>query len=131
MFRKKRSPGDFRAEIDAHLQIEADRLREQGAGDPEAREEARRHFGNQTRAEERFYESSPGVWRDRLAQNIRFGIRKLARNPGATLVSVLTLALGIGANTAIFALLHAVVLRSLPVRNPGELVSFGKARWTG
>jgi hypothetical protein len=70
----------------------------------DARAAARREFGNRTRAEERFYEAGRGLWWERLRENIRFAIRVLARSPGATLVAVLTLAVGIGASTAIFSL---------------------------
>src|SRR5215469_16015072 len=121
MFWRRRKQGDFSAEVEAHIELEAERLKEQGLSDEEARAAARRAFGNVTRAQERFYESGRWVWFDQLRQDIRYGLRQLRRNPEFTAVAVVTLALGIGANTAIFQLLDAVRLRNLPVRNPSEL----------
>ena len=122
MFWRKRKPGDFSAEIEAHLELEAQQLQEQGLSEEEARAAARRAFGNVTRARERFYESGRWLWWDHLVQDLRFGLRMLAKNPGFTAVAVLTLAIGIGANTAIFSLIDTLMLKTLPVQRPEELV---------
>jgi len=128
MFRRKRKHGDFTAEIEAHIELEIERLKEQGRSEEEARPAARRAFGNVTLAEERFYESHRWLWWDHLMQDIRYGLRMLAKNPGFTGVGVLTLALGIGATAAVFSFVDTLYLRRLPVRDAGRLVDVFQTR---
>jgi predicted permease len=130
MLRRRRLE-DFSKELRAHLALEADRLREEGFDEVEARRRAHLNLGNLMNQEERFYEASRWAWLDQLRQDIRYSIRQLRNAPAFTLTAALTLALGIGATTAIFTLIHAVLLKSLPVARPEQLYVIGDAKHTG
>src|SRR5215467_10465509 len=99
--RNKRKDADFGREIEAHLQLEADRLRAEGLAPEEAMAAARRAFGNRTRAEEQFYESRRWMLWEHLVRDVRFAMRLLAKDAVFTTLGVLGLALGIGVSTAI------------------------------
>ena len=113
---------DLEQEIRDHLRM-AERDRVDRGEDPEqARFAVRREFGNVDMVKETVRNIWGWIWLDRLIQDLRYGLRMIRRNPGFSAAVAITLALGIGANIAIFRVLNAVDLRPLPVRNPGELV---------
>ncbi|HEV2487459.1 MAG TPA: ABC transporter permease [Terracidiphilus sp.] len=122
MFRRKRSAQDFAAEIKAHLELEADDLEREGLNKDQAHWKAHRAFGNVRAAQEHFYLRNRWAGLDKLIRDLRFGLRSLAQSQGFAATAILTLALGIGANTAVFSVMNAVLLRSLPVADPDRLV---------
>ena len=119
---RRRTDEDFSEEIQANIALDIDRFMAEGMSPEEARRAALRAFGNVTRAQERFYETGRMVWLDDLRRDVRYAFRMLYKHPGFAAVVVVTLALGIGANTAVFSVINTVVLRPLPVERPDELV---------
>lgn len=127
MFKRKRSDEDFAAEIRAHLELEAEALKGEGVCDDEARRRARVEFGSVQQAKETFRMRGRALGGESFWRDVRYALRGLGRSPGFAVVTVLTLALAIGANTAVFSLLDQAVLRALPVSDPGRLVVFSFA----
>jgi putative ABC transport system permease protein len=119
---RKRSDEDFAEEIRANIALETDRLIAAGMSPEEARSAAVRAFGNVTRAQERFYESGRMICLDDLRRDIGYACRMLVKNPGFAAVVVLTLALGIGANSTMFTVLDTYLFRPLPYPEGDRLV---------
>ncbi len=126
--RPARLSHDLDTEIDTHLRERTDDLMAEGMPRGDAEAEARRRFGNRGGMKERTRDVDIVAWLGALLSDVRHAARALRANPGFTVVAVLSLALGIGANTAIFSLIDAVMLKSLPVRHPEQLlrVTMGK-----
>jgi predicted permease len=125
-FRRTQLDNDLQAEIAAHLELAIEENMQRGLPAAEARRQALIRFGGAQQAKEQHREARGLPALDALLQDLRFGVRTLLKSPAVTAVAVLSLALGIGANTAIFRLMDAVMLKSLPVKDPARLVLFGE-----
>jgi putative ABC transport system permease protein len=118
----RRSQRDFEDEIRSHLQLEIDRLKAQGMTDEQATYAARRHFGNVTAADDRFYHGRPLVSADNVIRDVHHALRSLLRSRGFLVTTVATLALAIGAVAGMFDVVNTVMLRPLPFPNADRLV---------
>src|SRR6267378_172820 len=125
LFRRDRITQRLDDEIQFHLDQQIAENISAGMSPDEARYAAQRTFGNPTFLKEKARDTWGWIWLDQAGQDLRYGLRTLRNSPNFTAVAVLTLALGIGANTAIFSLLDGLVLRDLCVPHPEQLVRFG------
>ena len=122
VMRPNRVAADIEREMAFHMAERADDLMAAGMTEGDARREARRRFGNPGVQKERTRDTDVLTWLESIGADVRYALRALRASPGFSLVTIVSLGIGIGANTAIFSLLNAVVLRTLPVSRPEELV---------
>jgi len=131
LVRRNQYHRDLKEEMCLHRDLKQQEQIGAGLSPEEAYFAASRQFGNATFLKEVSQDMWGWNWLEHLMQDLHYGTRTMLRSPGLTIVAVLSLALGIGANTAIFSLMDAVMLRALPVEEPGQLVLFGDGRAAG
>jgi putative ABC transport system permease protein len=126
LFFSRRVEVDLDKEVHSHLEMLIEENMRAGLPPKEAQRAARIELGGIEQVKEQIREERIGNWLHSVESDCRYGVRQLRKNPGFTAVAVLTLALGIGATTAIFSVIDATLLRGLPYRDPSQLVEIGE-----
>jgi predicted permease len=129
--RPERAERELSKEVAAHLALVEDEMLRRGLTLTEARRAARRNFGGVEASKERARDERSFLWLEDARRDAHYAVRSLRRTPGFSIAAMLTLALGIGANTAIFSLINTLILRDLPVREPEQLVELLSANYPG
>src|SRR5580693_2318623 len=125
LFHNARAEEELEREITAHLALLEDDFLRKGMSAEEAHLAARRAYGGVEQAKQLHRDERSILWLEQLRQDVRYAFRQVRRSPGFAATVILTIALGIGANTAIFTLVHAILMKSLPVANPASLYRIG------
>ena len=121
IFRRSQWERDLRDEFNFHIEERADALERTGLARDEARRRARIEFRSMETAKEECREARGARWVDEISRDLTCAMRSIRQHPGFSSVAVISLALGIGSNVAVFGVLHKLVLSTLPVRDPGQL----------
>jgi len=122
IFRREKVERDLDAEVRSYSDLLEEEKMSSGMNSPEAKRSANMNMGGSEQLKEEIRGNRAGIWLESLWQDLRFGARMLRKNPGFAAVAILTLALGIGANTAIFSVIRGVLLQALPFRDSSRIV---------
>jgi predicted permease len=129
LFAQRRADRAFDEEMETHLEMLAEKYERQGMGARDAVQAARRQFGNTTLLKQQQRESRTTMFFANVWRDVRYGVRQLTKTPVFTIVCVLTLALGVGANTAVFSVMHAVLMKMLPVQDASHVFYLHTTGW--
>jgi hypothetical protein len=129
LFRRHRVEQDLDDELSFHVAMEASQQRSRGVEDAEAERRARRSLGGYQQAKEACRDALRMGWLETVARDVRYALRSFRRSPTFTLVALLSLAIGVGANCAAFTWADALLLRPLPVPRPSKILTIGSTEW--